>query len=147
MTYYTYEPFTVGFENLLNKLERVHANASSNAYPPHNIRKVGEDQYQIELAVAGLSKEDIEIKLDKSVLTVQHNKKGKEDSEDLIHKGISTRSFVKEFTLAEHVLVTGADLVNGILQIKLRKEVPEELKPRTIEIGEGSSTTQEFLQE
>ena len=120
------------FDRLISNIE-----APQNNYPPYNIVQVNEDEYFIELAVAGLDEEDLEITQDQSTLTIT----GKiEVSENLnyLHKGIAGRSFRREFTLAEHVEVTEANLKKGILFIRLKRELPEAMKPKTIAISHVS---------
>ena len=120
------------FDRLISNIE-----APQNNYPPYNIVQVNEDEYFIELAVAGLDEEDLEITQDQSTLTIT----GKiEVSENLnyLHKGIAGRSFRREFTLAEHVEVTEANLKKGILFIRLKRDIPEAMKPKTIAIGQVS---------
>ena len=138
--------FFVGFENLFNELEVINKNGRStnNNYPPHNIVKVDEEKFLIELAVAGFTESDIDLEVKDGILTVA----GKIDSTDereYAYKGISSRKFEKSFRLAEYVVIDGADLVNGILIIHARVEVPEEKKPKKIQIGSPSG--QEFIQD
>lgn len=122
----------VGFERMFDELSRTSATATNSNYPPHNIVQIDEDNYLIEIAVAGFNKDNIDIQLKDSILTV----KGKrEDTRVYSHKGISSREFVRTFTLGEYVQVNGADLEDGILAIKLERVVPEEERPRSIEIG------------
>ena len=140
-TYYTYSPFTVGFESVFGRLGQMDKSAQS--YPPHNIVKVDEDTYQIEMAVAGIKQEDLDITVKDNDLVISYDKPT-QDERDYLHKGISTRKFRKEFTLSEYVYVNKADLQNGILTIELSREVPEEKKPRKIAIN-GASAKKEFL--
>lgn len=128
---------TIGLESLFND-QRFKVSRSTN-FPPYNIRRVDDTHYQIELAVAGFSKDDIEIKLEKNVVTVKsdgHNTE--EDSGDFIHQGFTYRGFERSFTLMDNVEVASADLVNGILVIYLNKMIPEEDKPRKIQIGNSA---------
>ena len=121
------------FDRLINNIE----STSQTNYPPYNIVQVDENEYFIEMAVAGLDEEDLEITQDQSTLTIT----GKiEVSETLnyLHKGIAGRSFRREFTLADHVEVTEANLKKGILFIRLKREIPEAMKPKTIAIGQVS---------
>ena len=128
----------VGFDHLLNELDHV-ARHANDSYPPHNILKTDEDNYLIELAVAGFSKDGIEIEVKDRTLTIlgEHKSKGRE----YIHRGISTKKFKRTFRLSEHVHVNGADLVDGILSVKLKVVVPEEMRPRKIEIGHYEELT------
>ena len=121
------------FDRLINNIE----STSQTNYPPYNIVQVDENEYFIEMAVAGLDEEDLEITQDQSTLTIT----GKiEVSETLnyLHKGIAGRSFRREFTLADHVEVTEANLKKGILFIRLKREIPDAMKPKTIAIGQAS---------
>lgn len=129
---YTYSPFSVGFESIFDRLGQV--NKTTHTYPPHNIVKIDDETYQIELAVAGLKEEDIDVKVEDSTLSIVYDKPQK-DEREYTHKGISTRRFRKEFTLSEYVVVDSANMENGILAVTLRKIVPEEKKPRKIAIN------------
>ena len=122
----------VGFDHLLSELDYV-AKHSSDNYPPHNILKTGDHDYLIELAVAGFSKDELNIEVKDRTLTVtgEHVSKGRE----YIHRGISTKRFKRTFRLSEHVKVNGADLVDGVLSVELKYEIPEEMRPRKITIG------------
>ena len=122
----------VGFDHLFKELDHVTKHAYDN-YPPHNILKTGESDYLIELAVAGFSKDGIDIELHDRTLTVtgDHVSKGRE----YIHRGISTKKFKRTFRLSEHVQVHGADIQDGILAIQLKFVVPENQRPRKINIG------------
>ena len=140
----------VGFDHLFNELDYV-AKHANDSYPPHNILKTGENDYLIELAVAGFHKDELTIEVKDRTLTVEgtHVSKGRE----YIHRGISTKKFKRTFRLSEYVEVHGADLVDGILAIELKVVIPEEMRPRQIEIGkfnevENDNThTQKFLTE
>jgi len=139
----------VGFDHLLSELDYV-AKHSQDHYPPHNILRVGETDYLIELAVAGFSKDELNIEVKDRTLTVtgEHVSKGRE----YIHRGISTKKFKRTFRLSEHVQVNGADLVDGVLSVELKYVIPEELRPRKIEIGHyeeltNDTDTKELLQE
>ncbi len=126
---------TVGFDRLLDMLDQVEPMTS---WPPYNIEKVGEDQYRITMAVAGFSPDEIELVQQESTLFVNGQKHPEPDGVQVLHRGIATRAFKQTFSLADHVKVTGASLENGLLTIDLKREVPEELKPRRIEIGSGN---------
>lgn len=122
----------VGFDHLLNELDHVAKHANDH-YPPHNIIKTDDTDYLIELAVAGFTRDEISIEVKDRTLTItgEHVSKGRE----YIHRGISTKKFKRTFRLSEHVHVDGADLVDGILAVKLKYVVPEEMRPRKIAIG------------
>jgi molecular chaperone IbpA len=111
-----------------------------SSYPPYNIEKCGEDQYRIVMAVAGFSKEDIEVIAEHNRLTVRGQINKERDGRTYLHRGIATRSFQRQFDLADFVEVTGATMGDGLLVIDLKRELPEELKPRKIEINAGTIT-------
>ena len=123
----------VGFDHLFNELEFTAKHAQDH-YPPHNIIKAGESDYLIELAIAGFSKDEINIEVKDRTLTVkgEHVSKGRE----FIHRGISTKKFKRTFRLSEHVHVNGADIQDGILAIELQYVIPEDQRPRKINIGQ-----------
>merc|ERR1711991_649429 len=127
-------PYSIGFDNLFDRLFDIDLESSSS-YPPYNISKVDENNYIIEMALAGFNKDDIEIELSDGELTVRSKKR--EDSNkdvNLIHQGISHRSFNRKFTLSEEILVKNAEMTNGMLIIKLEKFIPENKKPKLINI-------------
>ena len=132
-----FDPFFVGFDRLFDRLASFDANETLRPtnFPPYNIVKKDEYKYEIELAVAGISAKDINIEHnpETSVLTVEGSKGGTEDN--YLHKGIAERNFVRTWTLAENVEVTGADLNDGLLKVELERIVPEEKRPKTIKIG------------
>ena len=137
----------VGFEHLFDDLERIHGSArSGDNYPPHNIVKLNDEKFLIELAVAGFAEEDISIEVKEGILAISGDTTV--DERAYVYKGISSRKFEKSFRISEFVVVDGASLVDGILVIKLRVELPEEKRPRKINIGStGKSTKTEFIQE
>ena len=122
----------VGFDHLFDELDQVARQANSH-YPPHNIVRVDEETYLVELAVAGFARDELEIEVNDRTLSVrgEHVNRGRE----YIHKGISAKKFYRTFRLSEYVQVHGADLVDGILAIELKVVLPEEKRPRKIEIG------------
>jgi molecular chaperone IbpA len=121
------------FDRVLESTERYNSN-----YPPYNIRKISENDYKIEVALAGYSKDDIELESKDSTLTVRNKQKQKivnEDTNGVIHKGISTRQFERAFTISEDIKVKNAELKNGLLNIDLERIIPEEKKARLISIS------------
>ena len=138
----------IGFEPILNELERIHtAGRAQDNYPPHNVVKIDSENFIIELAVAGFTEDDISIEVKDGILLVKGEHQA-DDEREYAHKGISSRRFEKSFRLCEFVVIDGADLVNGILVVNARVEVPEERRPRKIEIGStGTSTKKEFIQD
>ena len=139
----SFGPFTIGLDRLVDQLEQ--AKAVTSNYPPYNIIKVDDENYRIEMGVAGFTKKDITIEMKENNLIVSGDKDGDEKS-SYVHRGLSSRNFKKSFVLAADVEVRRVDLTDGILTIKLVKVVPEELKPRTIEIGKDVSV-KSFLAE
>ena len=137
----------IGFDPILSELERIHqAGRAQDNYPPHNVVKVDDENFIIELAVAGFSEEDISLEVKDGILLVKADKKN--DTREYAHKGISSRKFEKSFRLSEFVVIDGANLVNGILVVNARVEVPEERRPRKIKLGSaGASKKKEFIQE
>lgn len=127
-----FRPFAIGFDRYFEDLERLSHHTQTN-YPPYNIVKEDDENFCIELAVAGFSKKDIEISREKNVLTIEG--KVDEDSKDFVHKGLASRAFKRSFNLADLVEVKGADMKDGILHVKLVKVIPEEDKPVVIKIS------------
>ncbi len=129
---------TVGFDRLGQLLDDM-ANFEAPTYPPYNIERVGEDQYRITMAVAGFAPEDLNIEVKNNTLTVTGKKSEKtEPKGEFLHQGIAGRTFERRFQLADHVEVVGADMENGLLHVSLKREIPEAMKPRTIQINSGS---------
>ena len=127
---------TIGFDRLANMLDNaMRSEVSPGGYPPYNIEVLEDDRYSITLAVAGFEKSDIDIDVEKGVLTVR-GKKGDDVQRNYLYQGIANRAFERKFNLADHVEVTGARLNNGLLTIDLVKEIPEAMKPRKIEISQ-----------
>ena len=133
-------PVTVGFDNVFDHFERMFeddfTSFSAPSFPYYNIVKKSQNNYDIEVALAGYSKDDIEVNLENGVLSIKSKKEDKEDKQEegVIHKGIAKRAFKQQFTLAEDVVVQGAELENGLLLINLEKIIPEEKKPKIIDI-------------
>ena len=127
---------SIGFDQLFEQLNRTFANSKQDGnYPPHNVIKIDETQYAIELAVAGFYENEIDVELKENVLTVKGERKREApDATEYLHKGISNRDFTRTFPLAEHIEVRGASVKNGILTIYLEQLVPEENKPKKIQI-------------
>jgi molecular chaperone IbpA len=124
----------IGFDNLFEQLNRTFANSKTDGnYPPHNVVKIDDTHYVIEVAVAGFNESEIDVELKENVLTVK-GEQAKRDDVEYLHKGISARNFVRTFPLAEHIEVRGATVKNGILAIALEQVVPEEDKPKKIAI-------------
>ena len=132
--------FSVGFDSIFDRFFDMDLTRDSG-YPPYNIRKINEAQYVIEIALAGFSKDDIEVEVTEGSLTIRSKKldeKAEGTSEDsYVHKGIAKRTFLRCWTLSDDIFVKGADLKDGMLVINLEKVIPEEKKPRLITIGSG----------
>ncbi len=128
---------TVGFDRLFTMLDTLaQPEGGQNSYPPYNIERTAEDAYRISMAVAGFSENDISIEAHRNVLTIK-GERTEEEGEDkqYLHRGIAARAFERRFQLADHVEVEGAALKNGLLHIDLKRNIPEEMKPRRIEIA------------
>ena len=129
---------TIGFDRLFDLLDETQHRTEDN-YPPYNIERLGEDRYQISLAVAGFSADEITITAEQSVLTVEGRKAEKQQRE-FLYQGISSRPFKRQFNLADYVQVKGAAFDNGLLKIELLREIPEAMKPRRIAINGTSGS-------
>lgn len=124
------DPFFIGFDKMFDRITNTTNNQSG--FPPYNVRKVDEDNYVVELAVAGYNKDSLTITEHDGVLTIKGERP--EDVEEYVHKGIAGRKFTRTFTLAEYMFVKSADLVDGMLYVVVEREIPEEKKPKTIKI-------------
>ena len=128
-------PYAVGYDRVFDQLQKyVQNNVQSSGFPPYNIQKGGDYNYSIEIALAGFSKDDIEVEVAENTLSVRSDKKAAPKDEFTYHRGISYRRFDRKFTLADDIVVTGATLENGLLRIDLERIIPEEKKPRLIEV-------------
>ena len=126
---------SVGFDSIFDRFFDMDTTRDSG-YPPYNIRKINEAQYVIEIALAGFSKEDIEVEVTEGNLAIRSKEEKETDGdESFVHKGIAKRSFLRSFTLSDDIIVKGADLKDGMLIINLEKVIPDEKKPRLIQIG------------
>ena len=128
----------VGFDRLADLLDSAAAETATG-YPPYNIERTGDNAYRIEIAVAGFKPDELSIDLKEAVLTVQGRKGANDAERRFVHRGLAERNFERRFQLAEYVVVTDATLADGLLSISLKRELPEALKPRRIEIGGGST--------
>ena len=136
-----YRRSTVGFDRLFDMLENSSASGTQENYPPFDLIKLGDNDYRIELAVAGFKPDEIDITAQQNVLLVSGRKKEEAEEgkgSDYIYRGIATRSFERRFALADHIQVRGADLKDGLLSIELKREIPEAMKPRKISIGDSA---------
>ena len=128
----------VGFDRLASLLEAA-THEAANGYPPYNIERTDENAYRIEMAVAGFRPEELNIELKENLLTVQGRKAANDDTRRYLHRGLAERNFERRFQLADYVAVTEAKLADGLLSIALKRELPEALKPRQIQITAGAS--------
>lgn len=126
----------VGFDRLAALMDAASTEAATG-YPPYNIERTDENAYRIEIAVAGFKPEDLAIEVKENLLTVQGRKVANDESKRYLHRGLAERNFERRFQLADYVVVSDANLADGLLSITLKRELPEALKPRTIQIGSG----------
>ena len=127
------DPFFIGFNREVERLNNIHREATAQSFPPYNIVKVDEDSYRVSLAVAGFDKKDIEVSVDNQTLIV----KGEitvEETGEVLHKGIAGRKFTRTFALGEYMEITGAEIKDGMLHIDIERIVPEDKKPKEITI-------------
>jgi molecular chaperone IbpA len=140
-----FDKFFVGFDDQFNRLAKMHDDLTKNIpnYPPYNIKKVDDNKYVIEVAVAGFSKSEIQVEFEDDKLIVRGNAK-EDEATDYLFKGIAARNFTRTFALNDQVEIKGAGLVNGMLQIALEKIIPEHKKPKKIEVSDEAITVSEF---
>lgn len=129
----------VGFDRVADLLQTA-ASTSDSGYPPYNIERVDDNAYRVEIAVAGFKPEELNLEVKENLLTVQGRKTANDDPRRFLHRGLAERNFERRFQLADYVVVTEAQLADGLLSISLKRELPEALKPRRIEIGTGPSS-------
>jgi len=141
MTSFDFSPLyrsAIGFDHLASLLDSIdNSDRSATSYPPYNIELVKDDNYRITMAVAGFGEDDINVEVENNTLTVSSLRKEEEgdNSRNYLHRGIAERNFRRQFKLADHIKVTGANMVNGLLHIDLVREIPEAMKPRQIAIN------------
>ena len=136
----TFHRHMIGFDRMFDEMDRLFENSPNNGstgYPPYNSAKLNDDEFMVSLAVAGFAMDNLSIEKDKDVLKIEGKAPKGDDEVNYVHRGIAGRNFVREFTLADHVNVKEAKLENGMLNIHLVREVPEEMKPKKIEINAG----------
>lgn len=127
----------IGFDTMFDTMERRFANQVSNNYPPHNIIKTDENQYEIQVAVTGFDKSEISVTVENNILVIKGESMTTEyQAEQYLYRGLATRDFAREFPLAEHIEVNGAEIKNGMLIVKLIRNIPESAKPKIIDIVE-----------
>jgi len=130
----------LGFDHIFDQLDNIHLHAK-DTYPPHNVVKEGEMKYTLEMAVAGFTKEHIDIEVKDHILTIKGDRPARREQSKYVHKGISARNWNKSFRLSEYTEVTGADLTDGILTVGLEVVLPEEKRPRKISITKHEELT------
>lgn len=137
---------TVGFDRLFSMLDQIGQPESGQTYPPYNIERTGEDAYRVTMAVAGFGENEISIEAHRNVLTVKGEKTEENAGEgtELLYRGIASRAFERRFQLADHVEVTGAVLKNGLLHVDLKRNIPEEMKPRKIAITSAANSSKQI---
>ena len=139
---------TVGFDRLAALLDSAQRHNHGNGYPPYNIESIHDNEYAITIAVAGFEETELDIQSERGVLTVRGQKADDGNNDrSYLYQGIATRTFERKFQLADHVEVTNADLANGMLTIKLVKEIPEAMKPKRIAIGSGTTIDHKVVEE
>ncbi len=126
---------SIGFDHLFSLLDAASRNDNANGYPPYNVELVDEDQYRITMAVAGFDESELSIEVKENTLSVTGEKAADESQRNYLHQGIAARNFERRFQIADHVKVVGANLANGLLDIELRREIPEAMKPRKVAIN------------
>jgi len=127
----------VGFDRIFDDMERRFATQVTSNYPPYNIAKIGDNRYQIDLAVTGFMKEEVTVTVEANELSIRGERKRDDDAAvEYLHRGLALRDFERTFTLAEHMKVLSATVQNGILHIEIEREIPEALKPRVIDVVE-----------
>lgn len=131
----------IGFDRLAQVFDEAQRTADS-AYPPYNIELVSEDQYRITMAVAGFQRSELDIEVERDTLKIIGHRQKDETKQTFLHRGIAARNFEHRFQLADHVKVVGAKLENGLLNIELVREIPEEMKPRKVMIDSGTNAPQ-----
>ena len=140
----------IGFDSILKRLQDVTETLPKiPTYPPYNIKQVDENRYVIEMAVAGFGRQDLELELQEGVLTIKGNLSTDEETKEYLFKGIADRAFTRKFTLADTIEIKNADLINGMLKIWLERFIPEEKRPKKIEINgeEDKTSSRQFLTE
>ncbi|MGI9370734.1 MAG: Hsp20 family protein [Ruegeria sp.] len=137
---------TIGFDQIADMMDRVLTNdVAQPSYPPYNIEKTDADAYRISVAVAGFSEDDLSVEVKENSLVVAGKKSADDKERTFLHRGIATRAFERRFALADHVRVSGASHENGMLHIDLKREVPEALKPRRIEISSAKAIEKDVV--
>jgi len=130
---------TIGFDRLMQLADTATRFENGDSYPPYNIESTGENAYRLTMAVAGFAPDEIEVTVKESALLVSGRSKKEDEKKNYLHRGIARRAFERRFHVADHIKVVGASLDNGLLHVDLVREIPETMKPRKIEIANGST--------
>ncbi|HEX8570938.1 MAG TPA: Hsp20 family protein [Caulobacteraceae bacterium] len=136
----------VGFDHLASLLEAASKTESASNWPPYNIETTGENEYRVEIAVAGFKPDELNVEVKENTLTVSGRKSANDDQKRYLHRGLAERNFERRFQLADYVFVTDAQLADGLLCISLKRELPEAMKPRRIEIKNGSASQGQLIE-
>jgi len=132
----------VGFDRLADQLDAAARTEAASGYPPYNIERTGDNDYRIEIAVAGFKPDELNVEVKENLLTVTGRKAANDgDAKQYLHRGLAERNFERKFQLTDYLIVVDADLSNGLLSIALKRELPEALKPRTVEIKSSPAST------
>src|SRR5690242_13679624 len=143
MTTFDFAPLfrtAIGFDRLARLMDTAASSTDASSYPPYNIQKTGDDTYRLTMAVAGFKPEDLELVAKENTLVVSGKVNSEGQKGEMLYRGIAGRAFERRFVLADHIVVDGADLQNGLLHVGLKRVVPEALKPRRITIGSNAQT-------
>ena len=141
MTTFDFAPLfrtAIGFDRMARLMDAATSTTDASSYPPYNIEKTGDDAYRLTMAVAGFQPEELDLVVKDNTLVVSGKVASEGQKGEMLYRGIAGRAFERRFVLADHIVVDGADLKNGLLHVGLKRVVPEALKPRRIEIGGGS---------
>ena len=141
MTTFDFAPLfrtAIGFDRLARLVDTAASNAEASGYPPYNIERLGEENYRLTMAVAGFSPEELDLVVKDNTLVISGRPATETQKHELLYRGIAGRAFERRFVLADHIVVDGADLNNGLLHVGLKRVVPEALKPRRIAVNTGS---------
>jgi molecular chaperone IbpA len=142
MTTFDFSPLfrtAIGFDRMARLMDNAISGAEAPSYPPYNIEKTGDDTYRLTMAVAGFRPEDLDLTVKENTLVISGRVAGEANKGEVLYRGIAGRAFERRFVLADHIVVEGADLANGLLHVGLKRVVPEALKPRKITIGSAPS--------
>jgi molecular chaperone IbpA len=141
MTSFDFAPLfrtAIGFDRLARLMDTAASSAEASGYPPYNIEKLGDESYRLTMAVAGFKPEELDLTVKDNTLLISGRPAAETQKHELLYRGIAGRAFERRFVLADHIVVEGAEMNNGLLHVGLKRVVPEALKPRRIEVGTGT---------